>query len=129
MPLGHAQGRVIVSQRLARRLCEHCKEIRDVPEEALLQEGFSKEDVEAGVRVYGPVGCKQCTDGYKGRVGIYQVMPVSDTIARIILEGGNAVQIAEQSSKEGVWDLRRAGLQKVKDGITGLEEINRVTID
>jgi type IV pilus assembly protein PilB len=120
---------LIIAQRLARRLCDNCKEIRDVPEEALLQEGFSKEEVESGLRVYGPVGCKQCNDGYKGRVGIYQVMPVTDTLSRIILEGGNAVQIADQAAQEGVWDLRRAGLQKVKDGVTGLEEVNRVTID
>jgi len=120
---------LIIAQRLARRLCEQCKEVKDVPEEALLQEGFDKEDVKSGLRIYGPVGCKQCNNGYKGRTGVYQVMPVSDSISRIILEGGSARQIAEQAAKEGIWDLRRAGLQKVKDGITGLEEINRVTID
>jgi type IV pilus assembly protein PilB len=119
---------LIIAQRLARRLCDNCKEIRDIPEEALIQEGFEKDEV-GDLRIYGPVGCKQCSDGYKGRVGIYQVMPVSETIARIILEGGSAVQIAEQAAEEGVWDLRRSALQKVKDGITSLEEINRVTID
>jgi type IV pilus assembly protein PilB len=120
---------LIIAQRLARRLCEHCKELRDIPEEALLQEGFSREDIRQGIRIFGPVGCKQCTDGYKGRVGIYQVMPVSEAIGRIILEGGNAVQIEEQSEREGVWTLRRSALQKVKDGVTSLEEINRVTIE
>jgi len=120
---------LIIAQRLARRLCENCKEVKDIPEEALLQEGFTKDEVQAGLRIYGPVGCRQCADGYKGRVGIYQVMPVTDAIARIILEGGDAVQIAEQAEREGVWDLRRSALQKVKDGITSLEEINRVTID
>jgi len=120
---------LIIAQRLARRLCEHCKELRDIPEEALLQEGFSREDVRAGLRIFGPVGCKHCNDGYKGRVGIYQVMPVSETIGRIILEGGSAVEIEEQAEREGVWDLRRSALQKVKDGITSLEEINRVTIE
>ncbi len=120
---------LIIAQRLARRLCESCKEVKDIPEEALLREGFAQEEVQAGLRIYGPVGCKQCADGYKGRVGIYQVMPVTETIARIILEGGDAVQIAVQAEKEGVWDLRRSALQKVKDGITSLEEINRVTID
>ncbi|MCC5795043.1 MAG: type IV-A pilus assembly ATPase PilB [Chromatiales bacterium] len=120
---------LIIAQRLARRLCEHCKELRDVPREALLKEGFTEEDLEAGLKVYGPVGCRQCTDGYKGRVGIYQVMPVSEAIGRIILEGGNAVQIEEQSIREGVWTLRRSALQKVKDGVTSLEEINRVTIE
>jgi type IV pilus assembly protein PilB len=119
---------LIIAQRLARRLCDSCKEVKDIPEEALLQEGFAKDEV-AGLRIYGPVGCRQCNDGYKGRIGIYQVMPVTETIARIILEGGNAAQIAEQAEREGVWDLRRAALQKVKDGITSLEEINRVTID
>ncbi|GIK35079.1 MAG: pilus biosynthesis protein TapB [Gammaproteobacteria bacterium] len=120
---------LIIAQRLARRLCESCKEIKDIPEEALLQEGFTKQDVHGGLRIYGPVGCKSCTDGYKGRVGIYQVMPITESISRIILEGGSAQEIAEQASKDGIWDLRRSALQKVKDGVTSLEEINRVTID
>ena len=120
---------LIIAQRLARRLCEQCKELRDIPDDALLLEGFSKEDIRGGLRVFGPIGCKQCNDGYKGRVGIYQVMPVTETIGRIILEGGNAVQIAEQAEKDGVWSLRRSALQKVKDGLTSLEEINRVTIE
>ncbi len=120
---------LIIAQRLARRLCESCKEIKDIPEEALLQEGFTTHDVHGGLRIYGPVGCKACTDGYKGRVGIYQVMPITESISRIILEGGSAQEIAEQASKDGIWDLRRSALQKVKDGVTSLEEINRVTID
>ncbi len=120
---------LIIAQRLARRLCQQCKELRDIPDDAVLLEGFTKEDISAGLRIFGPVGCKQCNDGYKGRVGIYQVMPVTETIGRIILEGGNAVQIAEQAEKEGVWSLRRSALQKVKDGLTSLEEINRVTIE
>jgi type IV pilus assembly protein PilB len=120
---------LIIAQRLARRLCEHCKEIRDIPEEALLQEGFTREEIRGGLRIFGPVGCRQCTDGYKGRVGIYQVMPVTDAIGRIILEGGNAVQIEEQAEKEGVWNLRKSALHKVKVGVTSLEEINRVTIE
>ncbi|MBL8202166.1 MAG: type IV-A pilus assembly ATPase PilB [Chromatiales bacterium] len=120
---------LIIAQRLARRLCEHCKELRDIPEEALLQEGFTHEQVQGGLRIFGPVGCKQCNDGYKGRVGIYQVMPVTEAIGRIILEGGNAVQIEEQSIRDGVWTLRRSALQKVMNGVTSLEEINRVTIE
>ena len=120
---------LIIAQRLARRLCDSCKEIRDIPSEALLQEGFTDDDIKAGLRIYAPVGCKQCTDGYKGRLGIFQVLPVTESIDRIILEGGNALNIAEQAEREGVWDLRRSGLQKVKDGLTSLEEINRVTID
>ena len=79
--------------------------------------------------MYKAVGCTQCTDGYKGRVGIYQVMPVTDTIGRIIMEGGGAIQIGDQAAKDGIWNLRRSGLQKVKNGITSLEEVNNVTIE
>jgi type IV pilus assembly protein PilB len=119
---------LIIAQRLARRLCNNCKKQVDVPKEALLEEGFSK--TEAGeLKLYGPVGCDQCADGYKGRVGIYQVMPVSEAIGRIIMENGNAMQIADQASKEGIADLRASGLKKVRDGVTSLEEINRVTKD
>ena len=79
--------------------------------------------------MFSPKGCTSCTDGYKGRVGIYQVLPITDTIGRIILAGGSAIDIADQAAKEGVWDLRRSGLEKVKAGLTSLEEINSVTID
>jgi type IV pilus assembly protein PilB len=120
---------LIIAQRLARKLCGSCKDIRDVPAEALLQEGFTKAEVDEGLKIYGPVGCKACNEGYKGRLGIFQVLPITQAIERIIMEGGNAMQIAEQAAEEGVPDLRRAGLQKVKDGLTGLEEINRVTIE
>ncbi len=120
---------LIIAQRLARKLCGQCKQPLDVPAEALLKEGFSAEDVRGGLKLFGPAGCTNCTDGYKGRTGIYQVMPVTPAIARIILAGGNAMEIGEQAAREGVWDLRRAGLEKVKAGITSLEEINSVTID
>ena len=120
---------LIIAQRLARRLCDNCKEVKDIPTEALLKEGFSKEEIEGGLTIFGPNGCKQCNDGYKGRVGIFQVMEVSETMGRIIMEGGNAMQIADQATKEGVIDLRRAGLNKVKDGVTSLVEVNRVTIE
>jgi type IV pilus assembly protein PilB len=120
---------LIIAQRLARRLCEHCKEVADIPQEALLREGFSREDIGAALKIYRPVGCPMCVDGYKGRVGIYQVMAVSDAIGRIIMEGGNAIQIAEQADREKVSDLRRSGLTKVKNGVTSLEEVNRVTVD
>jgi type IV pilus assembly protein PilB len=120
---------LIIAQRLARRLCSQCKQPMDVPEDALLKEGFTHEDVKNGLRILGPKGCSSCTDGYKGRVGIYQVLPISDTIARIILAGGSAPEIGDQAAKEGVWDLRRSGLEKVKTGLTSLEEINSVTID
>ena len=120
---------LIIAQRLARRLCDNCKETRDVPREALEKEGFDAEDLDAGITIFGPKGCKSCNDGYKGRLGIFQVMEVSEAMGRIIMEGGNAMQIADQAAVEGVQDLRRAGLNKVKDGVTSLEEINRVTIE
>jgi type IV pilus assembly protein PilB len=120
---------LIIAQRLARRLCATCKVPMDVPREALLKEGFQPADIEAGIRIFAPKGCTQCTDGYKGRVGIYQVMPVTETIARLILAGGSAVDIADQSAKEGFWDLRRSGLEKVRNGLTSLEEVNSVTIE
>ncbi len=120
---------LIIAQRLARRLCNECKEARDIPAEALLKEGFTREDIKKGLTIYGPVGCARCVAGYKGRTGIYQVMPVTHEIGQIILQGGNATQVAEQAALEGVWDLRRSALEKAKQGITGLEEINRITID
>ena len=120
--------RLIIAQRLARKLCNKCKAPVDVPAAALLKEGFSQEEIDADIIIFGPVGCKSCDRGYKGRTGIFQVMPVTDDIARVILEGGNAVQIAETAEAEGIWDLRRSGLEKVKDGYTSLEEVNRVTI-
>lgn len=120
---------LIIAQRLARRLCDNCKEVRDVPREALEKEGFSAQDIESGMTIFGPVGCRSCNDGYKGRLGIFQVMEVSEIMGRIIMEGGNAIQIADQAVLEGVKDLRGAGLNKVKEGLTSLEEINRVTIE
>ena len=120
---------LIIAQRLARRLCDNCKEVTDVPREALEKEGFLPADLERGLTIFRPKECKQCNDGYKGRIGIFQVMEVSDTMGRIIMEGGNAIQIADQAATEGVIDLRRAGLNKVKEGVTSLEEVNRVTIE
>jgi type IV pilus assembly protein PilB len=120
---------LIIAQRLARRLCSSCKMLVDVPAEALRKEGFSDTDIAAGVKVYAPKGCSNCTDGYKGRLGIYQVMPVTETIGRLIMAGGNAIDIADEAAKQGVWDLRRSGLEKVKAGMTSLEEINSVTIE
>jgi len=120
---------LIIAQRLARRLCSQCKAIVEVPPEALLKEGFQEADVRAGIKIFGPKGCSACTDGYKGRVGIYQVMPVTEAVGRIIMEGGNAIDIADQAAKEGVWDLRRAGLEKIRQGMTSIEEVNSVTIE
>ena len=120
---------LIIAQRLARRLCTHCKQPIDIPREALLKEGFNEMDIAGGLKIFGPKGCANCTDGYKGRTGIYQVLPVTEAVARIILAAGSAVDIAAQAAKEGVWDLRRAGLEKVKNGLTSLEEVNSVTIE
>jgi type IV pilus assembly protein PilB len=120
---------LIIAQRLARRLCDSCKEVRDVPREALEKEGFTPADFDSGLTIFAAKGCKNCNGGYKGRVGIFQVMEVSETMGLIIMEGGNAMQIADQAAKEGVIDLRRARLNKVKEGLTSLDEINRVTID
>ena len=120
---------LIIAQRLARRLCDNCKEVKEVPREALEKEGFTAEELDAGITIFGPKGCKACNDGYKGRLGIFQVMEVSETMGRIIMEGGNAIQIADQAIQEGVIDLRQAGLNKVKDGVTSLDEVNRVTIE
>ncbi len=120
---------LIIAQRLARRLCQNCKKSIEVPKEALLKEGFSKADVKEGITIYSAEGCSQCNAGYKGRLGIFQVMPVTDAIGRIIMEDGNAMQIADQAAAENIPNLRQSGLKKVKDGLTSLEEINRVTID
>jgi type IV pilus assembly protein PilB len=120
---------LIIAQRLARKLCVNCKQLIDVPAEALRKEGFEEADIAAGIKIYGPKGCSSCTDGYKGRVGIYQVMPVTEAIGRIIMGGGNAIDIGDQAVKEGIWDLRRAGLEKIKAGLTSIDEINSVTID
>ncbi len=121
---------LIIAQRLARRLCSNCKQPLDLPHDALLREGFTEEQIATtGFKVYKHVGCSQCTDGYKGRVGIYEVLPVTEAIGRIILEGGSAPHIRDQARKDGVWDLRTAGLKKVRDGQTSLEEVNRVTVE
>jgi type IV pilus assembly protein PilB len=121
---------LIIAQRLARRLCPACKQPLDLPHDALLREGFTEQQVSTtGFKVYKHVGCSQCTDGYKGRLGIYEVLPVTESIGRIILEGGSAPHIAAEARKNGVWDLRTAGLKKVADGLTTLEEVNRVTVE
>ena len=122
---------LIIAQRLARRLCKVCKKPDEgVPRDELLREGFTAEDLDTpGFAIHKAVGCDQCNDGYKGRTGIYQVMPVTDAIARIIMENGNAIEIADQARKEGVADLRRSALKKVMDGQIDLTEANRVTTD
>jgi type IV pilus assembly protein PilB len=114
---------LITAQRLARRLCT-CKKPVTVPAEALLQAGFTEEDLDGSWQLYGPVGCERCKgSGYKGRVGIYQVMPISDEMQKIIMMNGNSLELSEQARREGVRDLRQSGLQKVKQGVTSLEEV------
>jgi type IV pilus assembly protein PilB len=118
---------LITAQRLARRLCVTCKTPLDVPRKALVDAGFKAEDLDGTWTPYKPVGCSACNNGYKGRVGIYQVMPISEEIQRIILRGGTALDIAQQAGKEGVRTLRESGLLKVKLGMTSLEEVLSVT--
>jgi type IV pilus assembly protein PilB len=114
---------LITAQRLARRLCPNCKAPADIPRETLLDAGFKEDDVDGSWSPYRPVGCSMCTNGYKGRVGVYQVMPITEEIQRIILRDGSALEIAAQAESEGVRSLRQSGLNKVKQGMTSLEEI------
>ncbi len=117
---------LIIAQRLVRRLCEHCKESEDLPHEALLKEGFSEGQID-NITVFRPIGCDKCNHGYKGRLGIFQIMPISEAMGRLIMKGGDAMQIADQARSENIPDLRGAGLKKVILGETSLEEVNRVT--
>ena len=119
---------LVIAQRLLRRLHD-CKRAVHLPEHALLAEGFTADEVHAGITVFEAVGCEDCTEGYKGRAGVYQVMPMTDEIQQIVLAGGNVQQITDASLRSGVRDLRRSALDKVKQGITSLIEINRVTKD
>jgi len=116
---------LIIAQRLGRRLCSHCKQLAELPNEVLLSEGFKEDEVDT-IQVYKAIGCDQCNEGYKGRVGIYQVMPISEEMGRIIMTGGNSIELAEQASKENICNLHQSGLKKVKQGILSLEELNRV---
>ncbi len=119
---------LIIAQRLARRLCSRCKRAQDIPRDALLKAGFEESEI-GSFSIFGPVGCDQCNGGYKGRVGIYQAMPISGAMERLIMDGGNAIQLADQARKEGIADLHRSGLNKVKQGLTSLEEVHRVTTE
>jgi type IV pilus assembly protein PilB len=120
---------LITAQRLARRLCEQCKQPGDYPEQALLRAGFTPGELDGRWQPYRAVGCTACNNGYKGRVGLYQVMPVSEALQRLILAQGTALDIAQQARREGVRDLRQAGLVKVRAGLTSLEEVIAVTND
>lgn len=117
--------RLIIAQRLARRLCTHCREPLKLPPDVLKAEGF-EDAMLTGATIFRAQGCSRCKDGYSGRVGLYQVLPISEAMVHLILHGANAPELAAQAHKEGVWDLRRAGLEKVRRGITTIEEINRV---
>ncbi len=117
---------IIIAQRLARRLCMQCKEPESIPDHELLEQGFLQEQL-ADVKLYKAVGCDHCSGGYKGRVGIYEVIQITDKISTIIMEGGNSLEVADQCQKEGFNNLRQSGLLKALQGVTSLEEVNRVT--
>lgn len=119
---------LIIAQRLGRRLCEECKQEDDLPKDILVQEGFKEEQIDS-LKIFKAGSCSKCTDGYKGRVGIYQVLKISEAIGRVIMDGGNAIDIADQAKIEGVDDLRESALKKVAQGVMSLEEANRVTKD
>lgn len=119
---------LVIAQRLARRLCSQCKKPADIPQQSLLEMGFTETDLQQPeFQIYEPVGCNECREGYKGRVGIYEVMKVTPEISRIIMEDGNALEIADASARAGFNNLRRSGLIKVMQGVTSLQEVNRVT--
>jgi len=121
---------LITAQRLLRRLHKEYREPLDMPEAALLDEGFTEEDIAKGIKLFQPVlGNPDCESGYKGRAGIYQVMNISDAMKRLIIEGANAVNLADQAAAEGIWDIRRSGLAKAAQGATSLAEVNRVTVE
>jgi type IV pilus assembly protein PilB len=120
---------LIIAQRLARRLCKNCKRPANIPAAELIRNGFSEAEVkEPGFKVYEAVGCDQCDNGYKGRTGIYQVMPFTEAMGRILMEGGNAMDIADQAQKEGIKDLRQSALKKVRDGHIDLAQANACTM-
>ena len=120
---------LIVAQRLARRLCNTCKSlIKDVPKQALIQLGFEEKELDS-LKIYEPVGCGDCSNGYKGRVGIYQVMPISSEMETMIMDGANSLELAKQAKKEDINDLRQSALNKVREGVTSLAELERVTKD
>jgi type IV pilus assembly protein PilB len=120
---------LIIAQRLARRLCAGCKQLMDIPKETLIAEGFTEADLKVEPEIYEPKknGCTKCKDGYKGRVGIYEVVTVTPELSRIIMEDGNSIELSDQARAHGFNDLRRDGLIKVMEGVTSLEEANRVT--
>ncbi|OAN90164.1 MULTISPECIES: type IV-A pilus assembly ATPase PilB [Marinobacter] len=120
---------LIIAQRLGRRLCNSCKQAFDVPKDVLLEEGFTQEQIDTGFTLYRPKGCDKCNGGYKGRVGIYEVVKITDELANMIMEEASSIKIAKQAQAEGFRNLRQSALMKVIEGVTSLEEANRVTKD
>ena len=120
---------LIIAQRLGRRLCKACKQASDIPRDTLLAEGFSQEQIDTGFTLFRPKGCDKCTNGYKGRVGIYEVVKITDELANMIMEEASSIKIAKQAQAEGFRTLRQSALRKVIEGVTSLEEANRVTKD
>ena len=116
---------IVVAQRLLRVLCNFCKRKQDLPADVLLREGFKEEEL-AGIELYEATSCEHCLQGFKGRTGIFEVMPVSDEMGALIMRGGNAIELSGQAKREGISNLREAGLKKVKEGVTSLAELNRV---
>ena len=120
---------LIIAQRLGRRLCKSCKQESDIPRDTLLAEGFSQEQIDTGFTLYRPKGCDKCTNGYKGRVGIYEVVKITENLASMIMEEASSIKIAKQAQAEGFRTLRQSALRKVIEGVTSLEEANRVSMD
>lgn len=118
---------LIIAQRLVRRLCKNCRKALEIPPKALREEGFTEKEIEEGVHAFGPVGCNQCTQGYKGRMGIFEVLPMTEKMQHAILTDASDQEIAQLARAEGIQDMRRSGLDKVKAGETSLEEVRRVT--
>ena len=120
---------IVLAQRLVRKLCPSCKVKEEIPNDVLIREGFSEEQIAKGIEIYKAVGCDKCSGGYKGRVGIYEVMPISRAMEEIILKGGSSsLELEDQEKKEGILTLRQAGILKIIAGKTSLEELNRVTV-
>ena len=120
---------LVTAQRLVRKLCVHCRQVRTLPQAALLQAGFAQQELDGSWPLFAATGCAKCHQGYKGRLGVFQVMPVSEDMQGLILQGGSSLEFARQASAEGVLSLREAGLRKVKLGLTSLEEVLNHTND
>ncbi len=120
---------LIIAQRLGRRLCNSCRQPADIPKDVLLAEGFTQEQIDTGFTLYRPKGCDKCNGGYKGRVGIYEVVKITEELANMIMEEASSIKIAKQAQAEGFPNLRQSALKKVIEGVTSLEEANRVTKD